>query len=191
MTIWPKILRSIWSNKSHLWDRSKKQVRVFFDFVDIIVLNSKSLYDKMESAVPISSLNFRFNLARSMIGKFWNRNRAVPTSRPSKRSKGESFVVVDYLPEFATTLSQCALCSFEKIENRTFISCTSCNVHLCLQKERNCFYNQHFNQWTLLETPNFNVILELLWRHSYSARFVVSFFIYLSYNTKKHCNNPI
>ena len=81
----PKILRSILSNKSHLWDRSKKQVRVFFDFVDISVLNSKSLYDKMESAVPISSLNFRFNLARSMIGKFWNRNRAVPTSRPSKR----------------------------------------------------------------------------------------------------------
>ena len=99
----------------------------------------------MESAVPISSMNLRINLARSMIGKFSNRKRAVPTSRPSKRSKGESFVVVDHLPEFATTRAQCALCSFEKIENRTCI-CTSCNVHLCLQKQRNCFYNQHVNQ---------------------------------------------
>ena len=122
MIIWPKILRSIWSNKRHLWDRSKKQVRVFFDFVDISVLNSKSLYDKMESAVPISSMNFRINLAHSMIGKFSNRKRAVPISRPSKRSKGESFLVVDHLPEFATTRSQCALCSFEKIENRNFLS---------------------------------------------------------------------
>ena len=83
-------------------DRRRKfrfYLRVFFDFVDISVVNSKTLYDKMESAVAMSSMDFRFSLTRSMIGKVSNRKRAVPTSRPSKRSKGESFDDVDHLPE--------------------------------------------------------------------------------------------
>lgn len=121
-------------------------LRVFFDFLDISVVNSKIVYDKIESTMAMSSMDFRFSLARSMIGKFSNRKRAVPTSRPSKRSKGESFGVVDHLPEFTAKRARCTLCASKNIENRTFTRCLSCNVPLCLQKERNCFYLHHSNQ---------------------------------------------
>jgi hypothetical protein len=121
-------------------------LRVFFDFLDVSVVNSNIIYNKMDSAVAMSSMDFRFSLARSMIGKFSNRKRAVPTSRPSKRSKGESFEVVDHLPQFAVTRARCAICSSKKMENRTFVRCVSCNIPLCLQKERNCFYLHHTKQ---------------------------------------------
>ena len=75
----------------------------------------------MDSTVAMSPMDFRFSLAHPMIGKFSNRKRAIPTSRPSKRSKGESFEVVDHLPQFAATRARCAVYSFKKIENRTFV----------------------------------------------------------------------
>ena len=71
--------------------------RVFFDFLDICVVNSKIVYDKIQSSLAMSSINFLFTLACSVIGNFCNRKRAVPTSRPSKRSKDEKVVVVDHL----------------------------------------------------------------------------------------------
>ena len=84
-------------------------LRVFFDFLDISVVNSKIVYDKIESTVAMSSMDFRFSLACSMIGKFSNRIRAVPASRPSKRSKVDTFGVIDHLPEFAATRVLCFL----------------------------------------------------------------------------------
>ena len=110
-------------------------VRVFFDFLDISVVNSKILYDKIQSTAAMSSKDFRLSLARSMIGTFSNRKRAISTSRPSKRSKGEIATVVDHLPQFAATRSRCAYCSLIKLENRTFIRCMKCHIPLCLQKE--------------------------------------------------------
>ena len=71
--------------------------RVFFDFLDICVVNSKIVYDKIQSSLAMSSINFLFTLACSVIGNFCKRKRAVPTSRPSKRSKDEKAVVVNHL----------------------------------------------------------------------------------------------
>ena len=189
---WPYDLRSVYDQTKVTYEVDRRNkfrfyLRVFFDFVDISVLNSNTLYDKMESAEPISSLNFRFSLARSMIGKVSNRKRAVPTSRPSKWSKGDSFDVVDHLPEFATTRAHCALCSFKNIENWTFIRCSSCN---------NCFYNNHFNQWTLSKTPNFNcnlgiIMTSLIFSMICNTLNIVEFFIVPFLQYKKHWNNPI
>ena len=120
-------------------------LRVFFDFLDISVVNLKTVYDKIQSTSAMSSI-FRFSLARSMIRNFSNRKRAIPTSRPSKRSKGEIAMVVDHLPRFSATRARCAYRSLIKLENRTFIRCMKCNIPLCLQKERNCFYEHHIQQ---------------------------------------------
>ena len=69
----------------------------------------------------MSSLDFSVSLARSMIRTFSNRKRAIPTSRPSVRSKGKIAIVVDHLPQFAATRARCAYCSLIKLENRMFI----------------------------------------------------------------------
>ena len=47
-------------------------LRVFFDFLDISVVNWKTVYGKIQSTAAMSSMDFRFSLARSMIGTFSN-----------------------------------------------------------------------------------------------------------------------
>ena len=59
-------------------------LRVSFRFLDIAVTNSKIVYNKIESAPSLSSLDFRYSIAQTMIRKFSSRKRAVPRSRPSK-----------------------------------------------------------------------------------------------------------
>ena len=131
-------------------DDRRKKVRfypqVVFDFLDISVVNSKIVYDKIQSTTATSSMDFRLSLARLMIGTFSNTKRAIPTSRPSKRSKGEIAIVLDHLPQFAATRVRCAYCYLIKLGNRTFIQCMICHIPLCLQKERNCFYEHQTQQ---------------------------------------------
>ena len=121
-------------------------LQVFFDFLYISVVNLKIVYDKIQSIAAMSSTDFRFSLARSIIGTFSNRKRATPTSRPSKRSKGVIAMVVDHLRQFAATRARHAYCSLIKLENCTFIRCMKYNIPFCLQKERNCFYEHHIQQ---------------------------------------------
>ena len=56
-------------------------LRVFFNFLDIAVVNSKIVYNKIESAPSLSSLDFRYSIAQTMIQKFSSRKRAVSLSR--------------------------------------------------------------------------------------------------------------
>ena len=146
-------------NEGFLWDWLKEQGQILPSSIllDISVINSKIVYGKIQSTAAMSSMDFRFSLARSMIGTFSNKKRAIPTTRPSKRSKGEIAIVVDHLPQFAATRARCAYCSLNKLENHTFIQCMKCHIPLCLQKERNCFYEHHIQQYC---TSNTKILLK-------------------------------
>ena len=85
--------------------------RVFFDFLDIAVINSKIVYNNIESAPSLSSLDFQYSIAQTMIRKFSSRKRAVPLSRPSKRSKCPLFGIVAHLLDFAPSRVRFAFCS--------------------------------------------------------------------------------
>ena len=121
-------------------------LRIFFDFLDITVVNSKILYNKIESAPSLSSLDFRYSIAQTMIRKFSSRKRAVLLSRPSKRSRDPSFDIVDHLPDFAPSRVCCAFCSSNNVESRTYVRCITCNIALCIQKDHNCFQQYHTKQ---------------------------------------------
>ena len=118
-------------------------LRVFFNFLNIAVVNSKIVYNKIESAPSLSSPDFRYSIAQTMIRKFSSRKRAVPLSRPSKRSRGPSFDIVDHLPGLAPSRVRCAFCSSKNVESQTYVHCITCNIALCLQKNRNCFQQYH------------------------------------------------
>ena len=134
-------------------DRQSKfrfYLRVFFDFLDIAVVNSNIVYNKIASTPSMTSLDFWYSIAQNMIRQFSHRKRAVPLSRPSKRSRGQSFDVVDHLPDFAFSRVCCALCSSKKVENLTYVRCTSCNIALCPQKNHNYFQQYHIYQALIL-----------------------------------------
>ena len=140
-------------------DRRRKfyiYLRIFFDFLDIGLVNSKIVYDKLNSTVSVSTMDFRFSLTGSVIGKLLNKKRAAPMHRPLKKSKAESFDTADHLHEFSTTHVCFTLFSSTKIENCTFVRCLSCITPLCFQKERNCFYLHHSFSFTPLLTINRN-----------------------------------
>ena len=86
---------------SYQVDRKSKfrfYMRILFNFLAISVVNSKIIYDKMDSTVGMYAMDFHFSLVRSMIRKFSNRKRAAPMYQPSKKSKDNSFDMVDDLP---------------------------------------------------------------------------------------------
>ena len=59
-------------------------LRIFFDFLDTGVVNSNIIYDKMDSEIGISAMDFPFSLSRSLIRKFSNIKRAALVNWPSK-----------------------------------------------------------------------------------------------------------
>ena len=85
-----------------------------------------------DSTPALSTMDFRYSIAQKMISNFLSRKRAIPTSRPTKRPIGESFGNANHLARYATSRACCALCARQNIENRTYVSCVSCNVPLCL-----------------------------------------------------------
>ena len=121
-------------------------LRVFFDFLDIAVVNSKIVYNKIELAPLLSSLEFRYSVAQAMIRKFSSRKRAVLLFRPSKRSRGPSFDIVDHLPDFAPSRVRYAFCSSKNVESRTYVHYITCNIALYLQKDCNCLQQYHTKQ---------------------------------------------
>ena len=69
------------------FDRRSKfcfYLRVFFDFLDIAVVNSNIVYNKIASTPSMTSLDFQYSISQSMIWKFSGRKRAVPLSRSLK-----------------------------------------------------------------------------------------------------------
>ena len=128
------------------WSKFRFYLRVFFDFLDIAIVNSKIVNNKIESAPLLSSLEFRYSIAQTMTRKFSSRKRAVPLSRPSKRSRGPSFDIVDHLLDFAPSRVRYAFCSSKNVEIRTYVHCITCNIALYLRKNCNCLEQYHTKQ---------------------------------------------
>ena len=133
-------------------------LRVFSNFLDIAIVNSEIVYNKIESAPSLSSCDFWYNIAETMIQKFSSRKRAVPLSRRLKRSRGPSFDTADHLPDFAPSQIRCAFCSSKNVESRTYVRCITCNIALCLQKDCNCFQQYHTKQWFIVTFLKYNFI---------------------------------
>lgn len=57
----------------------------------------------------------------------------VPKPIPDVRYDG-----LNHWPTFAEKRNRCRLCSI-----LSFVYCSKCNMHLCLQKDRNCFHDFH------------------------------------------------
>ena len=135
----------------HLDRRSKFPfyLRIFFDLMDVAMVNSFIIYDKLYSNA-LSFLDFKLVVSESLIGSFTTWTRELPSSCPTNRRLAQ--VVTNesqsHFPEYQETCQRCVYCSIGGIENRTFVRCVTCDIPLCLQKERNCFllHHQHTNK---------------------------------------------
>ena len=114
--------------------------RIFFDLMDGACINSYLIYN-MRHPNKLSLLDYKIVVAKNLIQYHQGRKRIVPMSRPSKRKNQPESIDNHggHLPDYQTMRKRCA----EGKENRTFVICLTCNIPLCLVKERNCFQKHH------------------------------------------------
>lgn len=131
---------------SYELDRKSKfrfYLRIFFDLLDIACVNAHIVFTKV-SASSLSLKDFKLAVSESMLRKYTSRQRAPSSSRPTKRHcvfpiSEEIF----HLPVFNEKRRRCIHCMKRGQDLKTFVTCDTCNVPLCLQKERNCFRHHH------------------------------------------------
>ena len=128
-------------------DRKNKfrfYLRIFFDLINIAIVNSHILYTKLDNSVFL--LDFEIVVAKSFIGRYNNRQRSFPLSRTSKRKALESSLpkeIPTHMPEFNEKRMRCNFCKNEGADHKIFVSCTICFLYLCCTKETNCFLKHH------------------------------------------------
>ena len=106
-------------------DRRSKfrfHLRIFFDLLDVAMVNSFVVYDKLHPN-ELSFLDFKLIVSQRLIGSFTTRIRAFPRARPTKQQAVQlvSNESQSHFPEYQETRRRCAYCSVGGIENRTFV----------------------------------------------------------------------
>ena len=126
----------------------RSYLRIFFDLIDIACVNSYLTYN-MRHPNKLPLLDCKIVAAKTLIQQHQGRKRAVPMSRPSKRKNQPESIDNDggHLPDYQTMQKRCAYCAMEGKENRAFVICLTCNIPLCLVKERNCFQKHHIQEY--------------------------------------------
>lgn len=144
--------------------RSKKYYhRFFFHFVDMVVVNGWLLYrrDCDSMNVPRKKqkdlLAFRLSIAQAlcMQGKdLSTKKRGRPSSdverefqKKQRRGPAKAIPTQDIRADAVAHWPQIdnvrQRCKFPKCTGHTSIKCTKCDVHLCLNKKKNCFCAFH------------------------------------------------
>uniref|UniRef100_A0A3P8SS87 PiggyBac transposable element-derived protein domain-containing protein n=1 Tax=Amphiprion percula TaxID=161767 RepID=A0A3P8SS87_AMPPE len=143
--------------------RSKKYYhRLFFHFVDMVIVNSWLLYrrDCESLCVPRKLqkdlLAFRISIARAlcMQGKDLSRKRGPPSldverEFEKKKHRGPAKAIPtqevrsDAVGHWPVVERERQRCKHPKCKGQTVFKCSKCNVHLCLNKNHNCFREFH------------------------------------------------
>ena len=124
--------------------------QMLLDSLDIAIVNSKILYHKTDSTPPLSTIDFRYSITQKTISNFLSRKKAISTSRPMTQWTGESFGIVDHLPDFNTFQARCAYVQDKKLKKiRMFpVSDETC---LC------AFKNNRIASTTFIQNKTFHL----------------------------------
>lgn len=138
--------------KDYQIDRKSKKwyLRLFFHYLDVCITNSFIIHKQV--APPNNKLTNK-NFRRAVYDGLISKHALMPAKTP-KRSveiKGHKPHVSKNIrlesnchQPVRSTSKRCAKCSTKKNPVRTIWMCTTCNVPLCLRKDKDCF--QHFHK---------------------------------------------
>ena len=115
---------------------------MFFELIDVAFVNSHTVYTKRGN--DISLLNFKIAVAKALIGRYSNRKRLFPTSRPNLQKSREPSMPIEHarVPGEANEMPLLQLLSL--------LSCQTCDLYLCLTKEKKCL--KHHLQFSITIT---------------------------------------
>ena len=124
--------------------RFQYYLRIFFDLMDSVVVNAHVIYKKKVNA-KMSLLNFKIILVESLINRFSSRKRKITAEEPQLTVElPQPLKEPDHIVQFTEKRQRCQYCFTNgKKDVKCFTYCKSCNVSLCVQKDRNCFKLYH------------------------------------------------
>jgi hypothetical protein len=130
--------------------------RIFFALMEITLVNSYVIYQELHGKMPL--LQFRRQVAQGLLTKGYTLpkkrgrpNQTVSPKDPAKRKKSNFSVPKDIRKQnhgahwltFVENRGRCELCASKKIQSRPHSKCICCNVFLCCNEKKNCFYKYH------------------------------------------------
>lgn len=139
--------------------RSRKwYIRLFYHLIDMTVVNSWCLYkrakkQKNEENEIMELAEWRKILAHSLIksGEVRHSGRGRPsisiekiiTSNRPQSVRPPKSVRTDKTDHWPTFTEKRERCKMPQCKGFTFVKCTKCSIHLCFNKNHNCFMNYH------------------------------------------------
>ena len=120
--------------------------RIFFDLMDISMVNAYLAYSKLTHN-PMTLLDFKIGVAKSMVGIYCSRQRNAPNNRSNRRDSLQPpppTTVPQHLPVVMSVRQRCTYCSKEGQENKSKVYCPVCKMYLCLNEKRNCYTKSHY-----------------------------------------------
>ena len=119
-------------------------LRIFFDLMDSVVVNAHIIYKKEVNA-RMNLLDFKVSLSEALVNGFSSRKRKFTADTPQLALELPlSMKEPDHIVQFTEKRSRCQYCFDEgKKDVKCFTYCKTCNVHICVQKDRNCFKMYH------------------------------------------------
>lgn len=131
------------SRKSKKWWH-----RIFFHFLDVTVVNSFKLFNYHSEGTPWKLKEFRLAVSAGLIGipevvsRGKKRSLEVVNHYKQKVPLETRFASAAHMPSSCTS-RRCNLCSTKQNPCRTKWECTSCEVGLCMTKNKNFFKKYH------------------------------------------------
>ena len=108
--------------------------------MDTTVVNAHVIYKKTVDS-KMNLFKFKVTLAESLINRFSSRKRKFMAEEPDLTVQiPQSMKEPDHMVQFTDKRRRCQYClNNGRKEVKCFTYCQSCNVFLCVQKDRNCF----------------------------------------------------
>lgn len=126
--------------------------------LDVLLVNSY-IWFKDITATPLSQKEYRLSVCESLIARLTTTgSKGVPACATKRKRVAQDLDLAqqfptrhlhvgDHLPVWAAERKHCKLCySRSKVLRRCWTFCNTCNVHLCLNKDRNCYFEFHSEQ---------------------------------------------
>ena len=128
-------------------DRKSKfrfYLRIFFDLMDVACVNAFIIYNE-RFPNKLSLLQFKRCVADGLTRHFSSRKRKFPGVRHVETATLRPTGNICHMPIFQDSRHRCVNCKKLKLDHKTSVLCSTCNISLCLVKERNCFREFHSN----------------------------------------------
>lgn len=124
---------------------------LFFHLIDVSIVNAFVLWKEYQSQHPeradlqrpkgYDQLAFREALVRQLVSI--EEADPVPVWEKQPKLPKNAWNGASHLPVVDSSHGRCKVCTSSGVQSRPNVKCETCDVVLCLNNDRNCFYVYH------------------------------------------------